>query len=52
MFWSKNSIFGVSGALFEGKKNNIEFTHAVQHHSAMWTCISQRSVTVSENDTL
>ena len=21
------------------EKNNIEFTHAVQHHNAMWTCI-------------
>ena len=34
------------------EKNNIEFTHAVQHHNAMWTCISQRKVIVSENTIL
>ena len=38
--------------LFEGKKNNIEFTHAVQHHNAMWTSISQRNIIVSENGIL
>ena len=38
--------------MFEGKKNNIEFTHAVQHHNAMWICILQRNVIVSENDIL
>ena len=35
--------------LFEEKKNNIAFTDAVQHHNAMWTCISQKNVIVSEN---
>ena len=28
----------MSGVLFE-EKNNIDFTHAVQHHNAMWTFI-------------
>ena len=34
------------------EKNNIEFTHAVQHHNAMWTYISQRNVIVTENGIL
>ena len=34
------------------EKNNIQFTHAVQLHNAMLTCISQRNVIVSENDVL
>ena len=51
MLWSKNSSFRVWGLLFEGK-NNIEFTYAVQDHNAMWTCISQRNVIVSENGIL
>ena len=34
------------------KKNNLEFTHAVQHHNVMWTCISERKVIVSENSIL
>ena len=42
----------MSGVLFEEKNNNIEFTHAVQHHNAMRTFISQRNVIVSENDIL
>ena len=51
MFWSKNVSFGVSGVLFEAKKY-IEFTHAIQYHKKMWTCISQRNVIVSENGIL
>ena len=45
---SKNSVTCVIWR----KKNSIEFTHAVQHHNAMWTCISQRNVIVSENGIL
>ena len=41
----------MSDVLFEGK-NNIEFTHAVQHHSAMLNCIAQWITIVSENGIL
>ena len=33
-------------------RKKTEFTHAVQHHNAMWTCNSHRNVTVSENGIL
>ena len=41
----------MSDVLFEGK-NNIEFTHAVQHHSAMLNRIAQWITIVSENGIL
>ena len=34
------------------KQNNKEFTQAVQHHNAIWTCIWQINVIVSENSIL